>query len=63
MNNLPPIRNKIDIQNSLEEAKREAAKEGRENKPQEEKPVQLSQANNVNQPAMDDPINPDPRPS
>ena len=29
-NNLPPIRNKIDIQNSLEEAKREAAKKAAE---------------------------------
>ena len=32
VNNLPPIRNKIDIQNSLEEAKREAAKKAAEKK-------------------------------
>ena len=46
---------------AFENAKLEAAKEGRENKPQEEKPVNLSQANNVNIPRRDDPINPDPR--
>ena len=47
---------------AFENAKLEAAKEGREIKPQEEKPVtQLSQANNVNIPQTDDPINPDPR--
>ena len=47
---------------SFENAKVEAAKEGREINPQEEKPVtQLSQANNVNIPQTDDPINPDPR--
>ena len=45
---------------AFENAKLEAAKEGRETK-QEEKPVQLSQANNVNIPQRDDPINPDPR--
>ena len=47
---------------AFENAKLEAAKEGREIKPQEEKPVtQLSQANNVNIPQTDDPINTDPR--
>ena len=46
---------------AFENAKLEAAKEGRENKPQEEKPVNLSQANNVNIPQTNDPINPDPR--
>jgi hypothetical protein len=47
---------------AFENAKLDAAKEGREIKPQEEKPVtQLSQANNVNIPQTDDPINPDPR--
>ena len=45
---------------AFENAKLDAAKEGRETK-QEEKPVQLSQANNVNIPQTDDPINPDPR--
>ena len=45
---------------AFENAKLDAAKEGRQ-KPQEEKPVQLSQANNVNIPQRDDPINPDPR--
>ena len=46
---------------AFENAKLEAAKEGRQ-QPQEEKPVtQLSQANNVNIPQTDDPINPDPR--
>jgi hypothetical protein len=53
--------NKRIAQLAFENAKLEAAKEGRENKPQEEKPVQLSQANNVNIPGRDDPINPDPR--
>jgi hypothetical protein len=47
---------------AFENAKLEAAKEGRENKTQAENPVQqLSQANNVNIPQRDDPINPDPR--
>ena len=46
---------------AFENAKLEAAKEGRENKPQEEKPVNLSQGGNVNIPQRDDPINPDPR--
>ena len=53
--------NKRIAQLAFENAKLEAAKEGRENKPQEEKPVTLSQANNVNIPQRDDPINPDPR--
>ena len=45
---------------AFENAKLDAAKEGRQQ--QEEKPVtQLSQANNVNIPQRDDPINPDPR--
>ena len=46
---------------AFENAKFQAAKEGREVK-QAEVPVQnLSQGNQVNQPAMDDSINPDPR--
>jgi hypothetical protein len=45
---------------AFENAKLDAAKEGRETT-QEEKPVQLSQANNVDIPQRDDPINPDPR--
>ena len=46
---------------AFENAKLEAAKEGRETV-QAEKPVQtLSQANNVNIPQTDNPINPDPR--
>ena len=46
---------------AFENAKLEAAKEGRENV-QAEKPVQnLSQGGQINQPAMDDSINPDPR--
>ena len=46
---------------AFENAKLSEAKEGRE-KVQEEKPIQrLSQANNINQPAMDEPINTDPR--
>ena len=44
----------------FENAKLDAAKEGREELTQAEKPVNLSQGN-INQPAMDDPINPDPR--
>ena len=52
--------NKRMKQIAFENAKLEAAKEGRQTK-QEEKPVQLSQANNVNIPQTDDPINPDPR--
>ena len=46
---------------AFENAKLDAAKEGRENKTQEEKPVTLSQNNNVNIPQRDDPINTDPR--
>ena len=45
---------------AFENAKLDAAKEGRQTT-QEEKPVQLSQANNVNIPQKDDPINTDPR--
>jgi len=46
---------------AFETARLEQAKEGREDT-QAEKPVQnLSQANNVNIPQRDDPINPDPR--
>ena len=53
--------NKRIAQLAFENAKLESAKEGRQT-PQEEKPVQqLSQANNVNIPQRDDPINPDPR--
>ena len=49
------------LQLAFENAKLESAKEGRQTT-QEEKPVQtLSQANNVNIPQRDDPINPDPR--
>ena len=46
---------------AFENAKLDAAKEGREVPTQAEKPVNLSQGGNVRQPAMDDPINPDPR--
>ena len=52
--------NKRIAQLAFENAKLESAKEGRQ-ATQEEKPVQLSQANNVNIPQRDDPINPDPR--
>ena len=46
---------------AFENAKLDAAKEGRENV-QADKPVQnLSQGGQINQPAMDDSINPDPR--
>ena len=45
---------------AFENAKLSEAKEGREAK-QAEKPVNLSQGGDVQQPAMDDPINPDPR--
>ena len=53
--------NKRIAQLAFENAKLEAAKEGREAKPQAEKPVNLSQGGHTRQPAMDDPINPDPR--
>ena len=53
--------NKRIAQLAFENAKLEAAKEGREDV-QAEKPVQtLSQGGQINQPAMNDPINPDPR--
>ena len=52
--------NKRIAQLAFENAKLEQAKEGREAK-QAEKPVNLSQGGDVEQPAMDDPINPDPR--
>ena len=46
---------------AFENAKLDAAKEGREEPTQAEKPVNLSQGGYANQPAMDEPINPDPR--
>ena len=46
---------------AFENAKLDAAKEGREVPTRAEKPVNLSQGGDVRQPAMDDPINPDPR--
>ena len=45
---------------AFENAKLDQAKAGRE-EAQAEKPVNLNQGGNVQQPAMDDPINPDPR--
>jgi hypothetical protein len=45
---------------AFENAKLDQAKAGRE-ETQAEKPVNLNQGGQVNQPAMDDPINPDPR--
>ena len=45
---------------AFENAKLDQAKAGRE-EIQAEKPVNLNQGGQVNQPAMDDPINPDPR--
>ena len=45
---------------AFENAKLDQAKQGREDK-QAEKPVNLNQGGEVRQPAMDDPINPDPR--
>jgi hypothetical protein len=45
---------------AFENAKLDQAKQGREEM-QAEKPVNLNQGGQVNQPAMDDPINPDPR--
>jgi hypothetical protein len=53
--------NKRIAQLAFENAKLEAAKEGRENTVQEEKPVKLSQGGDVNIPQKDDPINMDPR--
>ena len=53
--------NKRIAQLAFENAKLEAAKEGREEKPQAEKPVNLSQGGNVRAPSMDDSINPDPK--
>jgi len=53
--------NKRIAQLAFENAKLDAAKEGREVPIQAEKPVNLSQGGNVRQPAMDEPINPDPR--
>ena len=46
---------------AFENAKLDQAKAGREEKTQAEKPVNLNQGGQVQQPAMDDPINPDPR--
>ena len=46
---------------AFENAKLDQAKQGREEKPRVETPVNLNQGGNVQQPAMDDPINPDPR--
>ena len=46
---------------AFENAKLDAAKEGREVPTQAEKPVNLSQGGQINQPAMDDSINTDPR--
>ena len=45
---------------AFENAKLDQAKAGRE-ETQAEKPVNLNQGGEVRQPAMDDPINPDPR--
>ena len=53
--------NKRIAQLAFENAKLDAAKEGREAPTQAEKPVNLSQGGQINQPAMDEPINPDPR--
>ena len=46
---------------AFENAKLDAAKQGREEPKQAEQPVNLSQGGQINQPAMNDPINPDPR--
>ena len=46
---------------AFENAKLDQAKAGREETTQAEKPVNLNQGGQVQQPAMDDPINPDPR--
>ena len=53
--------NKRIAQLAFENAKLEAAKEGREVKTQEEKPVNLSQGGQISQPSMDDSINQDPK--
>ena len=53
--------NKRIAQLAFENAKLEAAKEGREVKLQEEKPVNLSQGGQTSQPSMDDSINQDPK--
>jgi len=53
--------NKRIAQLAFENAKLDAAKEGREVKSQAEKPVNLNQGGDVRQPAMDDSLNPDPR--
>jgi hypothetical protein len=53
--------NKRIAQLAFENAKLESAKEGREVKPQEEKPVNLSQGGQISQPNMDDSINQDPK--
>jgi len=53
--------NKRIAQLAFENAKLDAAKEGREEKSQAEKPVNLNQGGNVTQSAMDDSLNPDPR--
>jgi len=56
------LANKRIAQLAFENAKLEAAKEGREaKKEQVEKPVYLSQGGYTSQPAMNEPINPDPR--
>ena len=46
---------------AFENAKLDQAKAGREEKTQDEKPVNLSQGGQINQPAINDSINPDPR--
>jgi len=46
---------------AFENAKLDQAKAGREEKTQVETPVNFNQGGNVQQPAMDDPINPDPK--
>jgi hypothetical protein len=46
---------------AFENAKLDAAKEGREVPKQAEKPVNISQGSDFRKPAIDDPINPDPR--
>ena len=56
------LANKRIAQLAFENAKLEAAKEGREEKKEQvEKPVNLSQGGYTSQPAMNEPINPDPR--